>query len=47
VEQHVRPDELVDRLGDDLRIAGADGVLEALNMALLLVSWAVAMWFLL
>jgi hypothetical protein len=47
VDEHVWLDELVDGLGDDLRIAGVHGVLEAAQVALLLVSWAVAIWLLL
>jgi hypothetical protein len=47
VEQHVRLDDLVDRLGDDLDIAGADGVTEAPERGLVACSWAVDIWFLL
>jgi hypothetical protein len=47
VDEHVRLDELVDGLGNDLRIAGVHGVLEAAQVALLLVSWAVDVWLLL
>ena len=44
MDHRIRADELVDRLGDELRIAGGGGVVKRLTAALLLGSWAVDIW---
>jgi hypothetical protein len=43
-DQHVRLEDLVDRLGDEFQIAGVDGIIEASDGGFVACCWSVDMW---